>query len=119
MEDFKIELGRIFGKLEASKDQLDELKTIVNTGFKTVVEECNKNIRVHSQTCPFEDKLNTHIIRQDEYIKYKKENEDKLTENKINKIGWFKWIMGIIVSLIGIKEMWNLIFYSGNKIIKH
>lgn len=118
MEDFRIELGRIFGKLESSKEQLDELKTIVNTGFKTVIEECNKNIRVHSATCPIDGKLDKHVLKQEEHEKYKIERRKEQLEIKSNKVNWFKWVISLILGTLGIKGIYDIIFHGSNKVIK-
>ena len=117
-DDIKIEFGKVIGGLEATNNQLTELKNIVNIGFKTVIEECNKNINVHSATCTIADQLSMHLLKHEERNKYEKENEIKQDKIQTKKINWFKWVISIILSVLGIKGVCDIVFNSSHKIDK-
>ena len=119
--------GKLIGHLEDLKASVNKLDIKVDrnyeatiVGIKEVLIKCEENsiqkVKTHADTCPMIDKLDLHLVRHNEKDKYKKENEIRQEINRNNKIGWFKWLISIILGLLGIKGIWDIIFHTSNKI---
>lgn len=106
--------------LQKSVDKIDAKVDIVYkdtmAGFKEVIEKCDENSRKHVQyhqdTCPMVDKMNEHLIEHSEKEKYKKEFQQEKEKEKSNKISWFKWIVGVIISVFSLKFIWDHFIYK-------
>ena len=122
--------GKVIGHLEELQKGINKLDNKVDRnyeatiiGIKEVLIKCEENsftqVKIHADNCPMIDKFNLHLVKQEEKDKYRKENEIKQEKAKSSKVGWFRWIISIILGLIGLKEVWNFIFHSSNKINQH
>lgn len=122
--------GRVIGHLEELQKSVKSLDTKVDrnyeatiVGIKEVLVKCEENsskqVQIHADTCPFADKLNLHLVKHEEKDKYKKESEVKQDATRRNKISWFKWLISIILGLLGLKGIWDIIFNGSSKINQH
>ena len=122
--------GKVVGHLEELQKSISNLDSKVDRNHETTIksikevlvkceENSLKNIKTHIETCPIIDKFNIHLVKYEEKEKYKKENEAKQNQIALNKTSLFRWIVSIVLGILGIKGLWDLVFHTSNKSIQH